>query len=68
MWSLLRYVGGLGLADPITLVLDNARYHRNAVVQGLATQLGNTLLDLPSYSPTLNLIERLWKFITRRAL
>ena len=27
-----------------------------------------TLLDLPSYSPNLNLNERLWKFTTRRAL
>ena len=38
------------------MVLDNARYQRNAVVQALAAQLGITLLFLPSYSPNLNLI------------
>ncbi len=62
MCELLRKIAALGLTGPITLVLDNARYQRNAAVQALADQLGITLLFLPSYSPNLNLIERLWKF------
>jgi transposase len=68
MCQLLRKIAAAGLSGPITVVLDNARYQRNAVVQALAKELGITLLYLPSYSPNLNLIERLGKFTKRRAL
>ena len=67
MCDLLRAVAARGLIGPVTLVLDNARYQRNAVVQKLAKELGIVLLFLPSYSPNLNLIERLWRFMKRKA-
>ena len=49
------------------LVLDKTRYQRIVVVRALATQLGITLLFLPSYSPNLNLVERLLK-VTKRCV
>jgi transposase len=68
MWELLRKIAGSGLTGPITLVLDNARYQRNAVVRSLAEELKIGSVFLPSYSPNLNLIERLWQFIKCRSL
>jgi len=68
MCELLRKLASQGLSGAITVVLDNARYQRNAVVQALAATLGIELLFLPSYSPNLNLIERLWRFTKREAL
>lgn len=68
MCELLRKLAAQGLSGPLTVVLDNARYQRNAVVQALAASLGIELLYLPSYSPNLNLIERLWRFVKRQAL
>lgn len=55
-------------AGPTTLVLDNARYQRCAAVEAEAQRLGIVLLFLPSYSPNLNLIERLWRFTKKKAL
>ena len=68
MCELLRKLAAQGLSGPLTVVLDNARYQRNAVVQALAASLGIELLYLPSYSPNLNLIERRWRFVKRQAL
>jgi len=53
---------------PIVIVLDNARYQHCKLVEGLAAELGITLQFLPSYSPNLNLIERLWKFVKKACL
>jgi len=66
--ELLRKIAAENLTGPITLVLDNARYKRNKVVQSLAGELGIRLLFLPSYSPNLNLIERLWGFAKRQSV
>lgn len=51
-----------------TLVLDNARYQHCAKVEAEAQRRGIELLFLTSYSPNLNLIERLWKFTKKKVL
>ena len=66
--ELLHKIAALNLGMPITLVLDNARYQHCRLVQDLASTLGIELLFLTSYSPNLNLIERLWKFVKKEVL
>jgi hypothetical protein len=64
----LRSVAGAALGLPITRVPDNARYQKCAVVQTRAATWGIELLYLPSDSPNLNLIERLWRFVGMESL
>jgi transposase len=52
----------------ISIVLDNASYQRAKIVQAKAKQLNIELLFLPTYSPNLNLIERVWKLVKSRVL
>ncbi len=66
--QLMAEIAKLGLDKPITLILDNARYQKCALVQNYAAALNIELLYLPSYSPHLNLIERLWKFVRKECL
>jgi transposase len=65
VYVLLHAVAEAAVGLPITLVLDTARSQKCAVVQALAESLGIELLDLPGYSPNLNLIERLWRFVRK---
>ena len=53
---------------PITLILDNARYQKCQSVANKARELNIELLYLPPYSPNLNLIERLWRFVKKQVL
>jgi transposase len=68
MCALLRQIAALGLTGPVRLVLDNARYQHCVLVMDLAQRLNIDLVFLPSYSPNLNLIERLWKFVKKQVL
>ncbi|MDQ8184593.1 transposase [Pelagicoccus sp. SDUM812002] len=52
----------------ITVVLDNARYQACERHRFLAKVLDIELLFLPAYSPNLNLIERVWKWVKNQCL
>jgi transposase len=55
--------------ERFVLYLDRARYYGSPVVKSwLARHPEFALEPLPTYSPNLNLIERLWKFLRKRAL
>jgi transposase len=66
--ELLRLLAGTQPGIPMTVILDNARYQRCALVQAVAQDLDIELLYLPTYSPNLHLIERLWKFVKKQCL
>ncbi len=66
--ALLRQLAALHLGVPITIFLDNARYQKCALVMATAASLQIELCFLPAYSPNLNLIERLWKFVKKQCL
>ena len=61
---LKRLADWLGADDRQTVIIwDGAPYHRAKIVQACAAQLGFILLPLPGYSPDLNPIEGLWKWM-----
>lgn len=53
----------------IYVFADNARYYYNEAIQKwLEKNPRLQLLHLPPYSPNLNLIERLWKFLRKKII
>jgi len=56
------------LATIIYVILDNAKYHYSRKVRRFLEKSRIKLVFLPSYSPNLNLIERLWKFFKKKVL
>jgi len=66
--ELLEKIAALYVGIPITIFLDNARYQKCALVMEKAQSLHIELCFLPTYSPNLNLIERVWKFVKKKCL
>lgn len=63
--DLLHHLAGRHLGLPLTLFLDNTRYQKCNLVMTTAAALQLALCFLPPYSPNLNLLERLWKFVKK---
>ena len=55
-------------ASSIKVILDNAKYHYSNLVKEYLSESRIDLVFLPSYSPNLNLIERLWGFFKKEVL
>ncbi len=52
----------------IYIVVDNAKYYRNKDVTAYLKGARIELMFLPPYSPNLNLIERLWKYMRKKII
>jgi transposase len=55
-------------AERVHVFCDNAKYYRNKHVQEYLKDAKIKMHFLPPYSPNLNPIERLWKFMNERVL
>jgi transposase len=55
-------------ADKIYIISDNARYYRNKELSEWVKGTKITQIFLPPYSPNLNLIERLWRFLRKKVI
>jgi transposase len=55
-------------AKTIYIVRDNARYYSCNLVKEYLKTSRIVILCLPPYSPNLNLIERLWKFLREKVM
>lgn len=80
VWQLAPHKGGDPFAtflahlaevwpdEELILVLDNVSYHRAPAVRTWWAAQGGRMIPfwLPVYAPTLNLIERVWRFLKQK--
>ena len=66
--GLLVKIRRLNPKGRITVVWDNARYQHTQLIRTFSALTQIDIVYLPPYSPHLNLIERVWKFVKKEAL
>jgi hypothetical protein len=66
--TFLEQIGQAWPGEDLVLVLDNVSYHRSAAVRAWWAGQGGRILPfwLPAYSPNLNLLERVWRFLKHK--
>lgn len=52
----------------VYIILDNASYQKCEFIRLSSVKYNINIIYLPTYSPNLNLIERLWKFLRKVCL
>ena len=69
--KLLEEIKAQQLVGKIHIVCDNAKYYRCSLLTDYLSKLENQRIImnyLPPYSPNLNCIERLWKFMKKKTV
>jgi transposase len=56
------------MANTIYVIADNAKYYKAKVLNQYLEHSKIEMIFLPTYSPNLNIIERLWKFFKKKML
>ena len=63
-WFVTFFLPALAMGSVI--VMDNASFHRKAVLIALAAEVGCRVIFLPPYSPDLNPIEKYWACLKKK--
>lgn len=61
--ELLKRTREMNKGKTVYIILDNAKYQKCKLVKAAAKKYNINIEYLPTYSPNLNLIERLWKYL-----
>jgi transposase len=69
-YAFLRYILAQHEDQHVVMILDNARIHHAKLLQPFleANNHRLTLLFLPTYSPQLNAVERIWGWLKERVI